>query len=90
VETELSNLWSQSGSPAVDLLLRRGQDALEAGAPEVAVEHFTAAIDHAPAFAEGYAGRAAAYYLTGRVGPAIDDLRAALVLEPRHIAALQG
>jgi tetratricopeptide (TPR) repeat protein len=90
IETELAALWSQSGSAAVDLLLRRGQDALEAGDPEAAIEHFTAAIDHAPDFAEAHAGRAAAYYLTNRVGPAIDDLRQTLVLEPDHIIALQG
>lgn len=90
VERELLNLWSLSGSATVDLLLRRGQDALEAGTPDVAVEHLTAAIDHAPDFAQGHAARAAAYYLTNRVGPAIDDLRAALVLEPDHLEALRG
>lgn len=90
IEAELVGLWSQSGSAAVDLLLRRGQDALAAGTPDVAVEHFTATIDHAPDFAEAYAGRAAAYYLTNRVGPALDDLRQALALEPQHIGAMQG
>lgn len=90
VEAELKGLWSRSGSAAVDLLWRRGQDALEAGDPEAAVEHFTAAIDWAPGFAEAYVGRAAAYYLTGRAGPAIDDLRQALVLNPYQWEALQG
>lgn len=90
VESALAALWSQSGSAAVDLLLRRGADALEAGSPEAAIEHLTAAIDHAPAFAEAYAARAAALYLTNRVGPALDDLRQALVLNPRHMGAMAG
>ena len=90
IETELRGIWSRSGSAAVDLLRKRGQDALEAGDPEAAIEHLTAAIDHAPDFAEPYVGRAAAYYLTGRAGPAIDDLRQALVLNPNHWEAMQG
>ena len=35
-------------------------------------------------------GRAAAYYLTARAGPALDDLRQALVLNPHHWEAMQG
>ena len=77
-------------SAAIDLLLRRGQDALEAGDAPAAIEHLTAAIDHAPDFAEAYAARAGAYYLTNRAGPAIDDLRQALVLNPHHWEALSG
>ncbi len=90
IEGELRTLWSRSGSAAIDLLLRRGKDALEGGKPEEAVEHFTAAIDWDPGFAEAYVGRAQAYYLTNHVGPAIDDLRQALVLNPHQWEALMG
>lgn len=90
IENQIITEWSKSGSPAMDLLLRRGEDAMEDGAPEIAVEHFTALIDHAPDFAEGYNGRAAAFYQMGLIGPAIDDLRQALVLEPRHFGAMTG
>ncbi len=82
--------WSKSGSPAMDLLLQRGADAIAAGEPAKAVEHFTALIDHAPDFAEGYNGRATAYYLTDEIGPALEDLRVALTLNPRHFGALKG
>jgi len=47
-------------------------------------------VDHAPDFAEGYHGRATAYYQLGLYGPAIDDLRQTLVLEPRHFGAMTG
>ena len=90
IAAELQNEWAKSGSPAMDLLLRRGQDALEAGDPVTAAEHFTAAIDHAPDFAEAYARRAAAYYQSGLMGPALDDLRQALVLNPDNFIALRG
>lgn len=90
IESELMGMWTRSGSAAVDLLLRRGQDALEAGDPQAAIEHLTAAIDWSPDFAEAYVARAAALYLTNRAGPAIDDLRQALVLNPHHWEALSG
>lgn len=90
IEGQIAAQWSRSGSAAMDLLLRRGEDALEEGEAEVALEHFTALVDHAPDFAEGYNGRATAYYLTGRVGPALADIQTALRLEPRHFGALRG
>jgi tetratricopeptide (TPR) repeat protein len=88
IEGQIITEWGKSGSAAMDLLYRRGEDAMEAGTPEVAVEHFTALVDHAPDFAEGYNGRASAYYQLGLYGPAIDDLRQVLVLEPRHFGAM--
>jgi len=90
IESEIYNEWSKSGSPAVDLLLQRGQDAIDAGDSVLAAEHFTAAIDHAPAFAEAFHGRATAYYLSGQIGPALDDLRQTLVLNPHHFPAMRG
>lgn len=90
IATEIQTEWSKSGSAAMDLLLRRGQDALEAGDPGLAAEHLTAAIDHAPEFAEAYSARANAYYRLGLVGPAIEDLRVALILNPQNFNALRG
>ncbi|WP_353652415.1 tetratricopeptide repeat protein [Loktanella sp. PT4BL] len=90
IERQIIAQWENSGSPAMDLLLRRGKDALEDGAPEVAVEHFTALVDHAPDFAEGYYGRASAYYFLGRIGPALNDVRQVLALNPRHFEAMRG
>ena len=90
IEDRIVTAWSKSGSASMDLLLQRGSDALDAGEYQAAVEHFTAAIDHSPDFAEAYHGRATAYYLLDYYGPALDDLRQALVLEPRHFGALRG
>lgn len=82
--------WSKSGSPSMDLLLKRGRDAMGAGDPMTAIEHFTALIDHAPDFAEGYNARATAYYQTGDFGPSISDIAKTLTLNPRHFGALSG
>lgn len=90
IEKSIYDAWSQSGSATIDLLLKRGQDALQAGDAQSAVDHFTAAIDHAPDFAESYDGRASAYFQLDLVGPALDDLRQTLVLNPRHFGAMRG
>lgn len=74
----------------MDLLLRRGNEAAEEGDLTAAIEHYTALIDHAPDFAEGYHSRASAYFSVGLVGPAIDDLRQTLALNPRHFEAMFG
>jgi len=90
VEADIWLEWSKSGSPAMDLLLQRGRDAMANGQPEIAIEHLTALIDHAPDFAEGWNARATAYYQTGDFGPSIADIGHVLTLNPRHFGALSG
>lgn len=90
IAVEIQNEWSKSGSAAFDLLLRRGEEALEEGNHLAAIEHLTAAIDHAPEYLEAYAHRAEAYYLNDDIGPAIDDLAYVLARNPRHFSAMQG
>jgi tetratricopeptide (TPR) repeat protein len=60
------------------------------GDPEMAGQHLTALVDHAPDFAEGWHARATAYYQTGDFGPAISDIGHVLTLNPRHFGALAG
>jgi tetratricopeptide (TPR) repeat protein len=90
IETEIWIEWSKSGSPAMDLLLQRGRDAMEMGDNLQAIEHFTAIIDHSPDFAEAWNARATAYYLAGEFGPSVADIAHVLTLNPRHFGALSG
>lgn len=90
IERSLQLEWSRSGSAATDLLLKRGRDALEAEDFGTAIEHLTALTDHAPDFAEGYHERARAYYARGLYGPALDDLKQVLILNPDHFDAMFG
>jgi len=90
IEREIWIEWAKSGSPAMDLLLERGRTALAAGQPDVAIEHLTALIDHAPEFAEGWNARATAYFQTGNLGPSVADIGHVLTLNPRHFGALAG
>ena len=77
------------GSAALDLLLMRGEAALDAGDIEAAIGHLTALTDHAPDFAAGWTARANAFAMAGQTGPAVADLSRALQLEPRDWNALK-
>lgn len=90
IEAEIWAEWSKSGSAAMDFLLDRGREALEMGDADAAIGHFSALIDHAPEFAEGYNARAMAFYQLGQYGPAMEDIRVVLALNPRHFGALSG
>ena len=90
VAQEIRAHWSQSGSDTMDLLLDRGQRALDEGDTHAAIEHLTALTDHAPDFAEGWHVRAQAYFAAELIGPALGDLEQALALEPNHFDAMVG
>jgi tetratricopeptide (TPR) repeat protein len=96
IAAEIELEWSKSGSPAMDLLLRRGEDAIEAGDLEAAVEHLSALIDHAPQFAQGWHLRSVAFFKQERYGLGVlldetghpdlahDAFSRALAIHPHH------
>lgn len=90
LDRQLQNLWDKSGSASMDLLLKRGRDALEVADIGAAIEHLTALTDHAPDFAEGWHARASAYFLADLMGPAVADLERALTLNPNNYNAIVG
>jgi tetratricopeptide (TPR) repeat protein len=90
VERQIRTEWSKSGSAAMDLLLQRGEKALEAEDFDTALDHLTALTDHAPDFAEGWHARATAFFSKEMYGPAMEDLQRTLALNPRHFGALAG
>ena len=90
LDRQLQALWSKSGSAAMDLLLKRGRDALEEDDTRAAIEHLTALTDHAPDFAEGFHARASAFFEVELYGPAMADLERALALNPNNYNAIFG
>ena len=90
IEEKIWQEWSKSGSKSMDYLLKRGRDALSAGRLEESIGHFSALIDHAPDFAEGYNARATAYFMSDLYGPSLEDIRKTLELNPRHFGAISG
>ena len=90
ITAQIYTEWAKSGSASMDLLLMRGHQAMQAGDLPTAIGHFTALIDHAPEFAEGWNARATAYFNAGELGPSISDIQHTLALNPRHFGALAG
>ncbi|MFD0979661.1 tetratricopeptide repeat protein [Tropicimonas aquimaris] len=90
IEASIMREWSKSGSPAMDLLLQRGQQAMEEGDMEAAIEHLSALTDHAPDFAEGWNARATAFFHAGEYGLSLADIERTLALNPDHFGAITG
>lgn len=90
IEADIQRLWGQSGSPAMDLLLRRAQEAIEAEDLPAALDHLNAAIDHDPGFAEAWNLRGSVFYLMNEYALALNDIEHVLALEPRHFGAMEG
>ncbi|WP_232830509.1 tetratricopeptide repeat protein [Oceanicella sp. SM1341] len=90
IEQRVIELWSDSGSDTANLLLRRGQDALNAEDYEAAIEHFSALIDHEPGFAEAWNARATTFFMMDLPGLSVPDIEQALTLNPQHFGALAG
>ncbi len=90
VQNEIWAQWSQSGSPAMDLLLRRAESAMENGQFELALRFLDDLVRLAPDFAEGWNKRATVYFLLGEYGRSVADIERTLALEQRHFGALSG
>jgi tetratricopeptide (TPR) repeat protein len=83
-------LWSRSGDPEVDLIMARGNEAMEAERHAEAIGHFTRVIEKKPDFAEGWNRRATVYFLAGEYRKSIADCDEVLKRNPRHFGALSG
>ena len=76
------NVWSRSGDESVDRMLKTGKRHLENENFSEAIEQFTAVIEAAPNFAEGYNQRAIAYFVVEAWENALEDCQQVLKLNP--------
>src|SRR6267378_4323361 len=89
-EQGLWALWSRSGDVAVDRLMARGVQEIEAQDYKAAIATFSEIVRRKPEFAEGWNKRATAYYLAGEYQKSIADCAEVLKRNPRHFGALSG
>ena len=89
-EAALWQMWSTSGTPDIDRVLRRGVEAMQRGDLIAAETIFTDVIRRAPDFAEGWNKRATVRYLGGNHAAAIADCEETLARKPHHFGALSG
>ncbi len=89
-EVAVWTLWSRSGDPEVDSLLKSGVERMQDGQMGQAVETFTRITERKPDFAEGWNKRATAYYLMGDFDQSLKDCDEVIKRNPQHFGALSG
>ena len=89
LEGQIKQAWTNQASPAVKLLLSRGEREMEEGAAGEAVDSFDAALDLEPDLLEAWRGRAQARVHMGDTAGAVRDIQELLRREPRHFAAFE-
>ena len=89
-EQSLWVLWSRSGDPAVDALLAKGVEQMQAQQLADAIDTFSEVIRLRPAFAEGWNKRATALFLAGELRKSLADCDEVIKRNPRHFGALAG
>jgi tetratricopeptide (TPR) repeat protein len=90
IEAEIWRIWIASGDPELDARMAEGMGAMGARDYPHALAEFSAIVDAAPDFAEGWNKRATLYWLMGDYQASIEDIDRTLALEPRHFGALSG
>ena len=88
IQTEIEALFLQSGSPTVDLLMTRGQSALQSGDTGTAGKVFESVTRLAPDFAEGWHLHAQLQAAAGDDTGALLSLQKTIALNPREFNAL--
>ena len=83
-------LWGRSGDTAIDALMARGSDEMQAGNLEQAIATYSEVIQRKPDFAEGWNRRATAYYLATEYQRSLEDCDEVLKRNPNHFGALSG
>lgn len=83
-------LWSRSGDAAIDALMAKGIEAMQADRLPEAIGIFSEIIRTKPEFAEGWNKRATAYYLAAEYQRSLADCDEVLKRNPSHFGALSG
>ena len=89
-EQAVWRVWTRSGDPDVDALMKSGMRYMEAGQLGAAVDAFTQVIERQPDFAEGWNKRATVYFLIGDYDQSLEDCDETLKRNPNHFGALSG
>jgi len=90
VQNRIWEVWHESGSQMVDLLLLDSREAIQRGLFGQAEAQLDAAVELAPDFAEGWNRRATLRFMRENYVGSIEDIQKVLELEPRHFGALSG
>ena len=90
VQARIWDVWMQSGSPTIDLLMTRSVEAMEGGDLPHALVLLNEMVELAPDYPEGWNKRATVLYYLGEWRLSLADIAQTLSREPRHFGALSG
>jgi tetratricopeptide (TPR) repeat protein len=83
-------LWTRSGDAAIDALMARATEEMQASRYAQAITSLDEVVRKKPEFAEGWNRRATVYYLAGELQKSIADCGEVLKRNPLHFGALSG
>ena len=83
-------LWSRSGDKAIDALMAKGAEEMQAQQLDEAIATYSEIIRRKPAFAEGWNRRATALFLAGDLRKSRADCDEVVKRKPHHFGALAG
>lgn len=89
-ESGIIEIWLESGSDTVDLLMTWTLEAMEAKNYPLALDYLDRIVTMQPNYVEGWNKRATVHFLSDDYSKAIADIEQTLALEPRHFGALSG
>jgi tetratricopeptide (TPR) repeat protein len=89
-EGHIQQIWLQSGSDTVDLLMAWALDALNEKDYALTLDLLDSVTIMKPDFAEGWNKRATVHFMMDRYAESLADIERTLALEPRHFGAISG
>lgn len=89
-ESDIIEIWLDSGSDTVDLLMDWTLDAMEQKNYPLALDYLDRIVTMQPDYVEGWNKRATVHFLVDDYSKAIADIEQTLAIEPRHFGALSG
>lgn len=90
LQRKILDIWKQSGSPSIDLLMERSIKAIDSKDFSHALELLDEMLLLAPEFPEAWNKRATVHYYLGDSTRSLSDIAQTLSREPRHFGALSG
>jgi len=83
-------LWSRSGDKAIDTLMAKGAEEMQAHQFKEAIATYSEVIRRKPAFAEGWNKRATVLFVAGDFKKSLADCDQVMKRNPYHFGALAG
>lgn len=90
VSNRIRQVWIQSGSASIDLMMEWAQQAIQQEKYDVALDFLDQVVLLQPDYPDGWNRRATVHYIMEDYSKAMADIARTLELEPRHFIALNA